>query len=155
MAALPGIVVPDVIAEGTTSDVLVISWIDGERLSDSSASDVRQLCDTLLSAYLIQLLETGLLHADPHPGNLMRTTDGRIAILDHGGWGVGALQGCAGTARCHAHHGRHSPAPTPKPLLALLLHHVLMHPLAPTCPRASPACRPDPGGAPRLLAVAT
>ena len=25
-----------------------------------------------------------LLHADPHPGNLLRTTDGRIAILDHG-----------------------------------------------------------------------
>jgi predicted unusual protein kinase regulating ubiquinone biosynthesis (AarF/ABC1/UbiB family) len=91
MAALPGIVVPDVIAEGTTNDVLVISWIDGERLSDSSASDVRQLCDTLLSAYLIQLLETGLLHADPHPGNLMRTTDGRIAILDHGERGAGPM----------------------------------------------------------------
>ena len=31
-----------------------------------------------------QLLETGLLHADPHPGNLIRTPDGRICILDFG-----------------------------------------------------------------------
>ncbi len=90
LASLPGVVIPEVVTEGTTSDVLVTSWVEGERLSDSSASDVRQLCDTLLSAYLVQLLDTGLLHADPHPGNLLRTTDGRIAILDHGliqvGW---------------------------------------------------------------------
>ena len=32
----------------------------------------------------LQLLETGLLHADPHPGNLLRTADGRICILDFG-----------------------------------------------------------------------
>jgi aarF domain-containing kinase len=45
---------------------------------------VRELCNTLLSAYLIQLLDTGLLHADPHPGNLIRTTDGKICVLDFG-----------------------------------------------------------------------
>ncbi|GFH19740.1 protein kinase domain-containing protein [Haematococcus lacustris] len=56
----------------------------GERLADSTASDVKALCSTLLNCYLIQLLETGLLHADPHPGNLMRTADGKIVILDFG-----------------------------------------------------------------------
>lgn len=40
----------------------------GEKLSETSAPDVRALCTTLLNAYLIQLLDTGLLHADPHPG---------------------------------------------------------------------------------------
>jgi aarF domain-containing kinase len=30
------------------------------------------------------LLETGRLHADPHPGNLIRTPEGTIAILDYG-----------------------------------------------------------------------
>lgn len=44
---------------GSGRDVIVLSWVEGERLTDSSASDVRQLCDTLLSAYLIQLLDTG------------------------------------------------------------------------------------------------
>ena len=32
----------------------------------------------------MQLLETGFFHADPHPGNLIRTTDGRLCILDFG-----------------------------------------------------------------------
>ena len=48
------------------------------------AGDVRQLCNTLLNCYLTQLLETGTLHADPHPGNLIRTPDGKICILDYG-----------------------------------------------------------------------
>ena len=56
----------------------------GEKLNESTATDVRQLCNTLLNCYLIQLLETGFLHADPHPGNLLRTPDGRICILDFG-----------------------------------------------------------------------
>lgn len=49
----------------------------GEKLSESTASDVRTLCSTLLNAYLISLLDTGFLHADPHPGNLIRTPGGK------------------------------------------------------------------------------
>ena len=39
--------------------------VDGEKLSESRAADVRTLCTTLLNAYLIQLMDTGNLHADP------------------------------------------------------------------------------------------
>ena len=38
----------------------------GVKLSESNAADVRKLCTTLLNCYLIQLLETGNLHADPY-----------------------------------------------------------------------------------------
>lgn len=38
-----------------------------------------------MNTYLTMLLETGGLHADPHPGNLLRTPDGRLCILD---WGL-------------------------------------------------------------------
>ncbi len=31
-----------------------------------------------------QLLETGFFHADPHPGNLLVTKDGRLALIDFG-----------------------------------------------------------------------
>uniref|UniRef100_A0A804ITT8 ABC1 atypical kinase-like domain-containing protein n=1 Tax=Musa acuminata subsp. malaccensis TaxID=214687 RepID=A0A804ITT8_MUSAM len=33
---------------------------------------------------LPQLLDTGFFHADPHPGNMIRTPDGKLAILDFG-----------------------------------------------------------------------
>ncbi|GAX81708.1 hypothetical protein CEUSTIGMA_g9136.t1 [Chlamydomonas eustigma] len=84
MSSLSGIKVATVVSELSTSDVLTTEWVAGEKLSDSRASDVRELCTTLLNAYLIQLLETGLLHADPHPGNLIRTPEGKICILDYG-----------------------------------------------------------------------
>lgn len=79
---LTGIVVPNIYL--ATQQVLVMEFIEGEKLAESTASDVRKLCDTLLSAYLSQLLDTGFLHADPHPGNLLRTPDGKLAILDYG-----------------------------------------------------------------------
>jgi thiamine kinase-like enzyme len=31
--------------------------------------------------YLTMLLEMGILHCDPHPGNLLRTPDGKLCIL--------------------------------------------------------------------------
>ena len=33
---------------------------------------------------LRQLLEAGYFHADPHPGNLLATRDGKLAFLDFG-----------------------------------------------------------------------
>jgi hypothetical protein len=67
-----------------TLNFTLFLYIPGEKLSESRAADVRELCNTLLSAYLIQLLDTGFLHADPHPGNLIRTPDGKICVLDFG-----------------------------------------------------------------------
>ncbi|CAL8467304.1 g6841 [Coccomyxa elongata] len=84
MASLGGITVAEVYENLTSREVLTTAWVQGEKLSESTAADVRELCSTLLNCYLIQLLETGLLHADPHPGNLLRTADGRICILDFG-----------------------------------------------------------------------
>eukprot|EP00775_Hariotina_reticulata_P007498 gene7498-7708_t len=83
-AGVTGVVTADVYEQLSDDVVLTTAWVDGEKLSESRAADVRELCNTLLSAYLIQLLDTGLLHADPHPGNLIRTADGKICVLDFG-----------------------------------------------------------------------
>jgi predicted unusual protein kinase regulating ubiquinone biosynthesis (AarF/ABC1/UbiB family) len=42
------------------------------------------LARELFSAYLQQILIDGFFHADPHPGNVFVTDDGRIALLDLG-----------------------------------------------------------------------
>lgn len=84
MKALKNVRVPRVYMEYTSRKVLTTEWVEGEKLSDSRAGDMSTLVTTALNCYLIQLLETGFLHADPHPGNLLRTPDGRLCVLDFG-----------------------------------------------------------------------
>jgi hypothetical protein len=63
----------------------VTEWVDGKRLDQSEAKDITVLCSIAMNTYLTMLLEMGILHCDPHPGNLFRTADGRLCILD---WGM-------------------------------------------------------------------
>ena len=46
--------------------------------------DGRALADQLFDAYLDQILVHGFVHADPHPGNVLLTADGRLALIDLG-----------------------------------------------------------------------
>jgi len=81
---LPQVVVPKTYEEFTSRRVLTTQWLEGEKLSQSQADDVGKLVNVGVICYLKQLLDTGFFHADPHPGNLIRTPDGRLAILDFG-----------------------------------------------------------------------
>ncbi|KAL3620061.1 hypothetical protein CASFOL_034973 [Castilleja foliolosa] len=81
---LPQVVVPKTYQKYTARKVLTTQWIDGEKLSQSTESDVGALVNVGVICYLKQLLDTGFFHADPHPGNLIRTPDGKLAILDFG-----------------------------------------------------------------------
>jgi predicted unusual protein kinase regulating ubiquinone biosynthesis (AarF/ABC1/UbiB family) len=76
---------PPIVEECTTGRVLTTEWVIGERLDRSSTEDVTALCSIAMNTYLTMMLETGVLHCDPHPGNLLRTPDGRLCILD---WGM-------------------------------------------------------------------
>jgi len=84
MQVLPMVVIPKNYPEYTSRRVHVAEWIDGEKLSQSKANDVSALVNLGVITYLTQLLDAGFFHADPHPGNMMRTTDGKLAILDFG-----------------------------------------------------------------------
>ncbi len=42
------------------------------------------LAEEVFRAYLHQILNVGLFHADPHPGNVFVTNDHKIALLDLG-----------------------------------------------------------------------
>eukprot|EP00892_Ulva_mutabilis_P012715 jgi/Ulvmu1/9816/UM056_0057.1 len=83
-ADLPQVVVAKTYSDYTARRVLTVEWLEGEKLSQSTADDVGTLVNLGVICYLKQLLDTGFFHADPHPGNLIRTPDGRLAILDFG-----------------------------------------------------------------------
>ena len=85
----PLLVVPQPIMDYTTRAVLTMEYIDGKKvpkISPLERLDINgfELADSLFKAYLKQVLVDGIFHADPHPGNIFLTDDGRIALLDLG-----------------------------------------------------------------------
>jgi predicted unusual protein kinase regulating ubiquinone biosynthesis (AarF/ABC1/UbiB family) len=82
---LNAVTCPAVVKDFSTSKIIVTEWIEGTRLDRDTSPDVPRLCNVAVNAYLTMLLDTGVLHCDPHPGNLLRTVDGRLCVLD---WGM-------------------------------------------------------------------
>lgn len=84
MNVLPMVKIPENYPNYTSRRVHTAEWVDGEKLSQSKADDVGALVNLGVITYLSQLLESGFFHADPHPGNMLRTNDGKLCILDFG-----------------------------------------------------------------------
>jgi len=81
--------VPEVYWEYTTKHVLTMEYVAGYKVNDYKALeriglDRAQLADTLISAYVQQLLSDAFFHADPHPGNLIVKDDGTLVFIDFG-----------------------------------------------------------------------
>ncbi|WP_081599334.1 ABC1 kinase family protein [Prochlorothrix hollandica] len=69
--------------------VLTLEYLPGIKISDYEALDAAGLDRSLLArlnakAYLHQILDDGLFHADPHPGNLAVSPDGALIFYDFG-----------------------------------------------------------------------
>lgn len=91
----PDVVVPDVVHQ--SDQVLVTEWIDGIPLAEvisHGTQDQRDRAGQLLARFLFSgPARTGLLHADPHPGNfrLLPADEAREDGDDNGGWRLGVL----------------------------------------------------------------
>lgn len=78
--------VPRVVASAPKA--MVTEWVSGRKLSDvitRGTQAERDHAATQLSEFHYSAPErTGLLHADPHPGNFQILDDGRLMVIDFG-----------------------------------------------------------------------
>jgi predicted unusual protein kinase regulating ubiquinone biosynthesis (AarF/ABC1/UbiB family) len=83
----PMIVVPGVVAN--TETVLVSEWLESSRSLARLIADGTQAERDHFGEVYVRFLfsgpdRTGLLHADPHPGNFRLMGDGRMGVVDYG-----------------------------------------------------------------------
>ncbi|SDF13165.1 Predicted unusual protein kinase regulating ubiquinone biosynthesis, AarF/ABC1/UbiB family [Halorubrum xinjiangense] len=69
--------------------VLTMEYVPGAKISDIDALDEAghdrtQIAETLQEVYLQMIIEDGVFHADPHPGNLAVTDGGAVIFYDFG-----------------------------------------------------------------------
>jgi ubiquinone biosynthesis protein len=82
------IVIPEVFTEFSTPQVLVTEFIKGKKIApdmDLPAEERKALAVSGMQSAILQILEHGFYHADPHPGNMVITRDNRLCLMD---WGM-------------------------------------------------------------------
>jgi predicted unusual protein kinase regulating ubiquinone biosynthesis (AarF/ABC1/UbiB family) len=81
--------VPEPIDSHSGPRVLTMEYVEGTKITDVEQLDAmgvdrERLVERLFQAYIEMVLEQGVFHADPHPGNLAVRSDGTIVFYDFG-----------------------------------------------------------------------
>lgn len=81
--------VPRPITEYCTSQVIVMDFVDGFKVTDTESIkaagiDLKTVIENGMRIILRSIFEFGFFHADPHPGNFFVMKDGVVALLDYG-----------------------------------------------------------------------
>ncbi len=81
--------IPDVIESHSGPRVLTMEYVEGTKINDveeleRKGIDRTQIAENLERSYLQMIMDDGVFHADPHPGNLAVTDEGRIVFYDFG-----------------------------------------------------------------------
>jgi len=89
LRAYPELLVPAPVWDLTARRVLTMELVQGTKVTGISGlrrteHDMSGLASALMRGYLDQVFVHGEIHADPHPGNLLVTDDGRLALFDLG-----------------------------------------------------------------------
>ncbi len=83
------VVIPAGYEELSSERVLAMEYLTGRKVTDDDAFDgvdvgPHEMATWITEIYLEMGLVDGVFHADPHPGNLAVTEDGRLLIFDFG-----------------------------------------------------------------------
>jgi len=85
----PMVLIPEVISEITSRHVLSMEYIPGTKITDiatlnAMGLDRERIVSKVHRIFFKMLLKDSIFHADPHPGNISVTSDGRIILYDFG-----------------------------------------------------------------------
>ncbi|MBF0335244.1 MAG: AarF/ABC1/UbiB kinase family protein [Alphaproteobacteria bacterium] len=83
----PGVHVPEVLPELTTSRLLTMTWLDGERMInvlDAPLEARNQVAHNMFRAWYVPFYYYGVIHGDPHLGNYTVRPDRSVNLLDFG-----------------------------------------------------------------------
>jgi predicted unusual protein kinase regulating ubiquinone biosynthesis (AarF/ABC1/UbiB family) len=86
---LEGLIFPSFYPELSSKQILTMDWIAGIPFSSfTSQENQKEIRDSIGQAlwnfFLFQMRDLRKVHADPHPGNFLITSDYRIGVLDFG-----------------------------------------------------------------------
>ena len=89
LADYPQLYVPSPLWDLCADKVLTMDLVEGTKVTEVSGlrrteEPMDDLARALMRGYLDQVFVHGEIHADPHPGNLLVTHDGRLALFDLG-----------------------------------------------------------------------
>ncbi len=81
--------IPNVYWSHTSRSVLTMEHIDGIKMDQveeikANGIDPKEIAMIGLRSFSRQLMDFGLFHADPHPGNTIVMYDGRVSLVDFG-----------------------------------------------------------------------
>lgn len=84
-----GIAFPEVHPDFSTAHILTTGFVDAVKVTDmagleAAGHDNKLLARRLVDVYCQQIFVHGFYHADPHPGNVLVSSDGTLTLLDFG-----------------------------------------------------------------------
>jgi predicted unusual protein kinase regulating ubiquinone biosynthesis (AarF/ABC1/UbiB family) len=86
MKDIKWIKVPKVYTEFCTDDTIVMEYVESQKLTELTDSNInkKKICEALINSYVIQTMDKGFFHGDPHPGNLGFSSKGKLVFYDFG-----------------------------------------------------------------------
>jgi ubiquinone biosynthesis protein len=78
--------VPYVYKKYCTDDMIVMEYVEADKITEIKNKRInrKKVCEALVNSYVIQTMDSGLFHGDPHPGNLAISKDGKLVFYDFG-----------------------------------------------------------------------
>ena len=81
--------IPRPVKQYCNNEVIVMEYIPAIRIDDLNVMkqlgfNTRKIAQKLVDLFFDQILNYGIIHIDPHPGNVGITTEGKIVFYDYG-----------------------------------------------------------------------